>query len=119
MSLNEQLAVEVMGLHKVKHLWYSCPNPARSTEPKFSTVDTVSDQLETWNPTTDLNQLRMCYDAAEVGDVFFVERFLDALMVLIRPLCACNIVSTHELTHAIFKHPELVAQAILKARGVE
>ena len=109
MSVNEKLA-ELCGMHKE---WNSnCGIVYRTAE------GLTMYEEDDWNPTTDLNQLKMCYEAAEKDDVFFVERLLDALMVLIRPRCACNIVSSHELTHAIFKRPELVAQAILKAKGV-
>ncbi len=101
-DLNEKLAVEVMGFHKVKHLWYSCPNPVRSTEPEYSTVDTVSDQLDTWNPTTDLNQLRECYLAlSQEQKAVYKQLVID-----------------HDV-QSVFDVPEQHAELILKAKGVE
>ncbi len=123
MSLNEQLAEAVMGMHKIKHLWYSCPNPKSYTDAEYSTVDTVSDQLEVWNPTQDLNQLRECYLAAEkdckksVPKDAFASDFIDALVEVWIDI-ADHVPTDREIATAWVTRPKFVAQAILKAKGV-
>ena len=109
-ELNEKLAVEVMEWHE-EHEWetFWVNSDGR--------VQMIRSQ---WNPTTDLNQLRMCYEAAEkdcsTKTMLFEFAFTDALQKEFRKE---NKKYTHyETATAWVKHPELVAQAILKAKGV-
>ena len=74
-----------------------------------------------WSPTTDLNQLRECYLASEKS--FVIEHpevdFDTAFSFALRNLLYDNGHSVIDLATAWVKHPELVAQAIHKAKGVE
>ena len=54
-----------------------------------------------WNPTQDLNQLKMCYEALSGNEMLRLALSLDSSNPLI-----------------VFDSPELVAHAILKAKGV-
>lgn len=79
-----------------------------------------------WNPTADMNQLRECYLAAEkdwdeLATVTFEYAFTEELTILIRSTKVKYgaAVTGIELATAWVKHPELVAQAILKAKDVE
>jgi hypothetical protein len=76
----------------------------------------VIDQKD-WNPTTDLNQLRECYLAAEeeVGEEFHARFYIELTFALVDK----GFNTAKDLPAAWVKHPELVAQAILKAKGVE
>lgn len=69
-----------------------------------------------WHPTADMNQLKMCYEAAEntVGDEFHARFYIELTFALVDK----GFNTTKDLTAAWVKHPELVAQAILKAKGV-
>jgi hypothetical protein len=71
-----------------------------------------------WNPTTDLNQLRECYLAAEKGDDQFAFRFYVKLSQILEQRIRDQISPIASMSNAWVKHPELVAQAILKAKGV-
>jgi hypothetical protein len=80
-------------------------------------------ESELWNPAGDLNQLRECYLAADESfvpeheEVTFDVAFAFALRnLLVDTECSPMTVG---LASAWVKHPELVAQAILKAKGVE
>ncbi len=57
--------------------------------------------VEAWNPTSDLNQLWECYLALSEEQQCQFEEIAPQFFV------------------AVFTAPELVAQAILKAKGVE
>jgi len=68
-----------------------------------------------WNPTTDLNQLRECYlELSEDEKAFVHIKFAVPFNDLTNKWP-----SDRDNLFAIFEHPELVAQAILKAKGVE
>lgn len=105
MSLNEQLAVEVMGWTWTKHLptfgdarW----RDADGNDPIGGDFDREGDWFQTlWSPTTDLNQLRMCYEALSEDELIRM-----AKLTLYAPF------------DAIFTNPQSVARAILKAKGV-
>ena len=101
-KLNEKLATEVMGAKFLDGM-----------QPLYSAGEPVFDGhwhifVSQWNPTTDLNQLRMCYETAEAGDEMFKHQFYRFLKVYV----------VSEIAVAWVKHPELVAEAILKAKGV-
>lgn len=70
-----------------------------------------------WNPTTDLNQLRECYLAAERDDHRFAFMFGELLLIALQGKPLRGVVKS-DIATAWVKHPELVAQAILKAKGV-
>lgn len=102
-SLNERLAVEVCGWtwDDEKNLWRDADG--------YGTLDGLDDEEEGvylqdhWNPTTDLNQLRMCYEALSAGQQYKLR---------------CDLVDQGMGPMLIFHNPELVAQAILKAKEV-
>lgn len=111
-ELNEKLATEVMGWHEVSTLgawWWKSDGDGGWIG---------QCRLESWNPTTDLNQLKMCYEAAERGckksfpEVSFAGDFYWELEQSVTNG------SRAKLATAWAKHPELVAQAILNAKGV-
>jgi hypothetical protein len=85
------------------------------------------DARHNWNPTTDLNQLRECYLAAEKdweekNPEFRYRAHIHRQLKVIfgkEVAGAYDAVSDTELIDAWVKHPELVAQAILKAKGVD
>lgn len=113
-SLNEKLAVEVMGwkVHDLYPGWYWEQLADSSLEGRC--------RIESWNPTQDLNQLRECYLAAEKSwhqhaAYSFEHRFYEELYLLLD----FRRDEPKRLTTAWINHPELVAQAILKAKGVE
>ena len=83
MSLNEQLA-ELCGIKLIGDQWGICEG-----------------ESEQWTPTTDLNQLRMCYEVLSED-----EKTLFSHMMLT------------EYVPKVFTAPEYIAQAILKAKGV-
>jgi len=67
-----------------------------------------------WHPISDLNQLKMCYEALSEDEKAFVQiKFAVPFSDLTNKWP-----SDRDNLFAIFKHPELVAQAILKAKGV-
>ena len=114
MSLNEQLA-ELCGLERNGKYW------GKGTTVYYLQEDDEYASISgcnVWNPTTDLNQLRMCYDAAE-KDAEDAEKFESMVYWHVsEDLRLINKCFNKDITTAIFKHPELVAQAILKAKGV-
>jgi hypothetical protein len=67
-----------------------------------------------WNPTADLKQLRECYLAAEKDTPDFQGRFYVELCFGLATVAN----TAKDLATAWVKHPDLVAQAILKAKGV-
>ena len=73
--------------------------------------------IDIWQPTQDLNQLRECYLAAEkeVGEEFHARFYIELTFALVEK----GFNTAKDLTAAWVKHPELVAQAILKAKGVD
>ena len=119
--LNEQLAVKVMGMEWKQVYWYKDGEVAYY---HHNAVDCSKPGLEHWNPTTDLNQLRECYLAAEKDwDTdkhmeSFGSRFARCLSELLVPSQDSVFAFDVALITAWVKHPELVAQAILKAKGV-
>lgn len=117
MSLNEQLAEFVMGWEPV----------GKGTGCHFYFPEDRRHILaQDWNPTEDLNQLRMCYEAAEKDwdarfpAIKFGPHMEWRLKVILgeEVAGAYDAVNDWELVEAWVKHPELVAQAILKAKGV-
>jgi hypothetical protein len=107
-SLNEQLA-ELCGLEL-----HPEPNCEKSSFQFVYHED--RDIYEPWNPTQDLNQLRMCYEAL-IEDEDAMNRFYCHFQDIYSKTFGAYPNSMTFFT-AIFKHPELVAQAILKAKGV-
>ena len=92
-SLNEKLA-EVCG----KEVYTNSQGVLQEYNPMMGNNTPI------WNPTQDLNQLRECYLALSVG----AKRRVSIIL--------------HEggvTPMSVFNKPELVAQAILKAKGVE
>lgn len=73
-----------------------------------------------WNPTADLNQLKMCYEAAKatVEPVQWYANFREALAWGIRDYDENNRAYHMDFFEVWVDRPELVAQAILKAKGV-
>ena len=59
-SLNEKLAVEVIGALKGGSVEYSLATGVPTRRATYAYGGKVIDQKD-WNPTTDLNQLRECY----------------------------------------------------------
>jgi len=119
-SLNEKLAVEVMG-------WTSDGGYNYFSEtkvaPDWSFHEEKGDRglfvypAIWWNPTQDLNQLRECYLAAEKDNpIVFWAMYWSELKKL---FSSSLIEEDAHCATAWVKHPELVAQAILKAKGVE
>lgn len=90
MSLNEQLA-ELCGVE----IYQNTDGQWQEYNPMMGNNTPI------WNPTDDLNQLRMCYEALseEQRESFAYE-------------------NRYAPTDWAFTNPELVAQAILKAKGV-
>jgi hypothetical protein len=112
MSLNEKLA-EALGapvrfFGDQLHLDISDPESEMSCEIP-------------WNPTTDLNQLRECYLAAKATEdpVAWYAKFREALAWGIRDYDENNRAYHIDFFEVWVDRPELVAQAILKAKGVE
>ena len=104
-SLNEQLA-ELCGYEYVTngHGCFVSPSPA---------------EWRAWNPTTDLNQLRMCYEALNhIELVHFSAHLYDAYIEAGFTGSDSASYGIMWLTRIMFTCPELVAQAILKAKGV-
>ncbi len=93
-SLNEKLA-EVCGLELGNH-------PDDNTPPCHWVYHEYRDFYEIWNPTTDLSQLRECYLALSEDEK---ESFAYE--------------NRYAPTDWVFTNPQSVAQAILKAKGVE
>lgn len=90
MSLNEQLA-ELCGYRLIQH----------ESQGDWLTLGHGDDiPYRSWNPTTDLNQLRMRYEALSK-----IEKLRLALLLDDNPVI-------------VFTDPELIAQDILKAKGV-
>ena len=121
-DLNEKLA-EVCGMNKRGWLWYKIGE----SEPSYQQVsDVLLGDKPVWNPTTDLNQLRECYLAAEESwDTeeqmeSFGSRFATVLGVLLAKDAVYESTFAFDVAQIIawVKHPEHVAQAILKAKGV-
>jgi len=119
-SINEKLAVDVMGWHKEPTLefwWWKSDGDGGLVG---------QCRLEGWNPTTDLNQLKMCYEAAEKAfntqtpHFTFAGTVFARLKALLRESITRvnDVVMPYEMMSAWVKHPELVAQAILEAKGV-
>ena len=103
-SLNEKLA-EVCG----KEVYTNSQGVLQEYNPMMGNNTPI------WNPTTDLNQLRECYMAADKDDPDFQSRFYVELCFGLATVAN----TTKHLATAWVKHPELVAKAILKAKGVE
>jgi hypothetical protein len=97
MSLNEKLA-EVCGMEWKQVYWWKDGQVAYY---HHNAVDCSRPGLDHWSPTADLNQLRECYLALSED-----EQIRMAELTLYAPF------------DAIFTQTELVAQAILKAKGV-
>jgi hypothetical protein len=80
--------------------------------------------IPSWNPIENLNQLRECYLAAEKDcklsfpNISFAHKFKDAVDELFTDMTEYPAVPS-ELATMWIVYPELVAQAILKAKGVE
>lgn len=111
---DEQLA-ELCGALKGGYVEYSLATGVPRRRATYAIKGQIIDQSD-WNPTTDLNQLRMCYEAAEkaVGDEFHARFYIELTFALVEK----GFNRAKDLTAAWVKHPELVAQAILKAKGV-
>ncbi len=122
MSLNEQLAVlcgfenDHLGFYWMKDGRYVYQCEGRGVDP-----------LTVWNPTTDLNQLRMCYEATEkdwdeeAKGESFARKFTKCLNRAIVEFTDGKLGRDEfdDFVSSVWvKHPELVAQAILKAKGV-
>lgn len=115
-ELNEKLAELVMGWESV----------GKGTGCHFYFPEDRRHILaQDWTPTQDLNQLKMCYEAlsedwGEDNSVTFEYAFTEELTILIRgtKVKFGAAVTGIELATAWGKHPELVAQAILKAKEV-
>jgi hypothetical protein len=102
-DLNEKLAVEVMGwLDGKSDIWQTHKKPSMDGWKFMDDRHIWWIERTKWNPTTDLNQLRECYLALSED-----KRTLFSHIALTMYL------------PTIFANPELVAQAILKAKGVE
>ena len=120
-ELNEKLA-ELCGMERCGFYWKLNNQLAyKAEELEFASCA----QLDDWNPTTNLNQLKMCYEAAEKAfgqnihpDPSFEEVYTRELRLLFNALDPDGGLSAR-LASAPFKHPELVAQAILNAKGGE
>ena len=124
MSLNEKLRYDLM---KLCGFWtVEIPDAHRDIVRKkgdnggFITICWWDD----WNPTTDLNQLRECYLAAEDSwnshnDTPFRVVFAESMKPLLKESFGDDFIDWDTLLLLWVKHPELVAQAILKAKGVE
>lgn len=117
-SLNEKLA-EVCGKScEVKGNDVYIMQPYRVRDNVFGYKEVK------WNPTTDLNQLRECYLAAEKDcklsfpHISFAHKFKDAVDELFTDMTEYPAVPS-ELATMWIVYPDLVAQAILKAKGVE
>lgn len=107
MSLNEKLAVEVMG-------WK--PNLTPSGQLTGFLVDDYRFMHRTeWNPAGgNLNQLGECYLALSDDEKAFVQiKFAVPFNDLTNKWP-----SDRDNLFAVFTHPELVAKAILRAKGV-
>jgi len=116
MSLNEKLA-EVCGYKRTNYK-YTDVTGCRCSGVGFEKDSNLIHYAD-WNPTSDLNQLRECYLAAEKtwsqhAPYSFEYLFYEELTIL---LDAYPFVDK-ALAMAWINHPELVAQAILKAKGV-
>jgi hypothetical protein len=123
MSLNEKLAVEVMGALKGGSVEYSLATGVPTRRATYAYGGKVIDQKD-WNPTTDLNQLRECYLAAEDSwnshnNTPFRVVFAESMKPLLKESFGDDFIDWDTLLLLWVKHPELVAQAILKAKGVE
>ncbi len=125
-ELNEKLAEEVMGWSYRPSVWGGAWRDQKGNDPIGEYFDREGDAWQTlWNPTTDLNQLRECYLAAEkdwdedAEGEGFESKFKRCLEPLIAKVCDRYTQPDALIVIAWVKHPELVAQAILKAKGVE
>ena len=103
-SLNEQLAV-LCGM--TLHYHPMCGNVYRTAEGL-----TMYEEGD-WIPTEDLNQLRMCYEVLSEDEKRRCFEFFESLLWK-----EIGWVGSVDIFVAWVKHPELVAQAILKAKGV-
>lgn len=121
-SLNERLA-ELCGFERVGFYW----KVDGQLTYKAEELDSMSlAQLDIWTPTTDLNQLRMCWEAAEKDwDTdkhmeSFGSRFATVLSVILANESIYKSEFAFDVARIIawVKQPELVAQAILKAKEV-
>lgn len=96
-ELNEKLA-ELCGMERCGFYWKLNNQLAyKAEELEFASCA----QLDDWNPTTNLNQLKMCYEALSEDELI---RFAE--LTIYAPF------------DAWVTQTELVAQAILKAKGV-
>ena len=115
-DLNEKLA-EVCGATPVDEM---ATRDIRVVGWEFPDGSFVSER--SWNPTQDLNQLRECYLAAGFEEHEGTDKFMGELSILIKATMGVEhqhrLVSSLQYAVAWVKHPELVAQAILKAKGV-
>jgi phosphoserine aminotransferase len=77
--------------------------------------------VEAWIPTDDLNQLGVCYEAAEkcFGNAsLFLTLVRNQYRQLVSEQPDASKYADNGLMVAIFKHPTVFAQAILKAKEV-
>lgn len=103
MSLNEQLAVEVCGMEKTDEGFFAPDNKHRC--PDYLRDDNWNESpyldIDIWNPTADLNQFRMCYEALNESQ----RRRYYRLQI-------------GEDVESVLVAPEQHAELILKAKGV-
>ena len=120
MSLNEKLA-EVCGLEKTP---IKAPFTMSGIDHCYTYPNGRTMAIPSWNPIENLNQLRECYLAAEKDcklsfpNISFAHKFKDAVDELFTDMTEYPAVPS-ELATMWIVYPELVAQAILKAKGVE
>ena len=122
-SLNEKLA-EVCGAEIGERTVWNFSGERNQI--KTYTIKNKRYDEPNWKPTTDLNQLRECYLAAEKDwDTekqmeSFDCRFARALSDLLATIQSWESEFAFNVAQIIawVKHPELVALAILKAKGV-
>lgn len=105
MSINEKLAVEVMG--------WTCEDITDHTADWVDGDGCYQITVACWNPIQDLNQLKMCYEALSDEEK---RQWLEILESLLSE--ELGWVGYDDVATAWVKYPELVAQAILKAKGV-
>jgi hypothetical protein len=115
-SLNEKLAIGVMGW-EVKH---DHSPPYRSSYISKKTGRPKLWDVNEWQPTTDLNQLRECYLALSEDEK------RELAYHLYKMFCDTGFLGTDSpsfgiewLTRIMLTESHMFAQAILKAKGVE
>lgn len=90
-SLNEQLAVEVMGWEK---RWEKAEDGYTTGYPEYRII-------RDWNPVADMNQLRMCWK----------------MLTQEQKATYKQLIVDHDV-QSVFESPEQHAELILKAKGV-